>query len=78
MFDHLRIWTTWKQWEQEYGKASVADTKDLEMLGKSIKTFYYALGTKRSWVQVPLPQPKITDSRLTVRYFFLFRRCDGT
>ena len=24
------------------------------------------------WVQVPLPQPKITDSRLTVRYFFCF------
>ena len=22
------------------------------------KTFYYALGTKRSWVQVPSPQPK--------------------
>ena len=34
MFDHLRIWTTWKQCEQEYRKASVADTKDLEMLGK--------------------------------------------
>ena len=34
MFDHLRIWTTWKQWEQEYGKASVTDAKDLEMLGK--------------------------------------------
>ncbi|MBQ3020177.1 MAG: hypothetical protein IJD77_06300 [Clostridia bacterium] len=33
-FDHLRIWTTWKQCEQEYRKASVADTKDLEMLGK--------------------------------------------
>ena len=35
MFDHLRIWTTWKQWEQKYRKASVADTKDLEMLGKT-------------------------------------------
>ena len=34
MFDHLRIWTTWKQCEEEYRKASVADTKDLEMLGK--------------------------------------------
>ena len=34
MFDHLRSWTTWKQWEQEYSKALVADTKDLEMLGK--------------------------------------------
>ena len=43
MFDHLRIWTTWKQWEQEYRKASVADTKDLEMLGKSIKNFLLCL-----------------------------------
>ena len=34
MFDHLRIWTTWKQCEEEYRKALVADTKDLEMLGK--------------------------------------------
>ena len=34
MFDHLLIWTTWKQCEQEYRKASVADMKDLEMLGK--------------------------------------------
>ena len=24
----------WKQWEEEYRKASVEDTKDLEMLGK--------------------------------------------
>ena len=43
MFDHLRIWTTWKQCEQEYRKASVADTKDLEMLGKSIKNFLLCL-----------------------------------
>ena len=43
MFDHLRIWTTWKQCEQEYRKALVADTKDLEMLGKQTKNFLLCL-----------------------------------
>ena len=48
MFDHLRIWTTWKQCEEEYRKALVADTKDLEMRDLTAKTDVDNVGAWRA------------------------------
>ena len=69
MFDHLRIWTTWKQCEQEYRKALVADTKDLEMLGKQIKNFLLCLRDQKVVGSSPVASTtekvlKQKDSRL--------------
>ena len=36
-FDHLRIWTMWKQCEQEHIIAPFSDTKALEILKKETK-----------------------------------------
>ena len=58
MFDHLRIWTMWKQWEQEYRKALVADAKDLEMIGKSIKNFLLCLRDQKVVGSSPVASTK--------------------
>ena len=76
MFDHLRIWTTWKQCEQEHGIASVADTKDLEMLGKSIKNFLLCLRDQK--VVGSSPVASTTEKVLKQKGFGAFFFCLDT
>ena len=71
MFDHLRIWTTWKQCEEEYRKALVADAKDLEMLGKQTKNFLLCLRDAKVVGSNPVASTKKCRKLLKFPAFFI-------
>ena len=72
MFDHLAVWTTWKQCKQEYRKASVTDMKGLKILGKQIKNFPKCLRDQEVVGSSPVASTKIRYILLGVSYFYLF------
>ena len=78
IFDHLRLWTTWKQCLQEHPKASFSDTKAPKSLVNQAKNRYIFLWEHDVAGSNPVIPTKNADSsarkpqsRVTLRSFFL-------
>ena len=77
MFDHLRIWTTWKQCSQEHPKAPFLDTKAPKISRNYTKNLCRTLRDAQVVGSDPVASTKTAVSPLVVRLFLILRLATG-